>query len=1110
VLFYDVVVGYKIIVGLKETNMATVLGTIDHGGDGNVVLLALINAKENTNLVMSDFVFSDPEIPSEINPIRNTKIKLIPKAASGYYGVKTIYYNRVHLSELGAVTIEKGSAINLVDLLPSINTKYGVYIKPSDVVDYRLPSVGTSQDIVVTLDFTSTSVVFYSSEQMTLEGSSLDPEFILDTMLSGSTKRDLSNSLLGSNLSVVDSFTLGIDIYGSKETHKDNFLNSDLNLSAFNDRVVDKETKIENIYPFVHLWKNGTLTYGVTYHGLVLSTSNSAELWTVVSKIPEPARNLSGNLTDATCNVTNVVSNSTGVFAIVKQGTSYKLYKGSVLGLDWSASTHNLNTLNVFKPTNTALKVSHLDIHGNTISVVVGGPRTAVLNNTTYSLPLVETLNFETGVLSIKSLSSIAIGNNSFVLGDNTNSLNKFSFLSSSLLSVYGIIKGANTPAIIVYDLSSTGTASLVCNGALSFNELDNGLAYINSYSINLVNNTNAFIDVIEIPIKIRKASPDLYYFTDNPTLEDSWYWTYGVRVYHSIRIGSNRRAWNETDFTLASGQHPQQLIINNTLGKRLFHAQLSDSIFGFRFTWNSSIQDYQVQKDHLFTVESKHLYNGIGNIAGGEYHPVVIVENINGIYNDLYGNLPIVGTGFDYSFSLTKGTEKNWALGLASNQVLSTSDNFSYPKFFNSPPLALFSDQFNVYALLDKNKGIAKSVDGGVTWTGFGQSKLIGKRDSSNSITNNGVISVTSLKLLPSNFKNAVIENSVITLETKFNADLPVVSFENNTLVTSKVNITNHGLVNFSENLLEISDRYSTPLLVTTTGSVSFNVLSDLNYASVHAWDCTSTPGVVQQFGIINQYLTSSISQTNVSPYVINSSKTIVPVTATNRVKHLELNFLVSGYEVLNGNRNYYLFASRTTNGTTTQLELPLTLGVPGLVNFIPEIGMHIWDNLETDYVPYVFYSAKRFLLTGRLDSNKSFNFYSQTPNIPSNNNNDLIPVPMFNSNRKDYLFLQKGNGIFKLVYNYDPGTNESLLTLVRLFDISAWEDQTWDFSSGTIKGTGPVLAPLISVSRQSAELMNEGYSFFESGEDFTPSITGIYETGSPTITGIYVPSGP
>ena len=145
------------------------LGTIDIGGDGKEILLEAIKRKYNYNLDKNDVAFSDPELVTTPSPTHNSFIYIGPKAESGYYGIKKIYYNRIHVSELGRIRIAKGTATKVSELLPAINLKYGILVKNEDIFDEVLPTLGPGQtEIDVTFKFRDTSIVFYGGSKITL------------------------------------------------------------------------------------------------------------------------------------------------------------------------------------------------------------------------------------------------------------------------------------------------------------------------------------------------------------------------------------------------------------------------------------------------------------------------------------------------------------------------------------------------------------------------------------------------------------------------------------------------------------------------------------------------------------------------------------------------------------------------------------------------------------------------------------------------------------------------------------------------------------------------------------------------------------------------------
>lgn len=142
------------------------VGTIDLGGDGREILLSMVNDQEGLNLSLNDFEFENPVLASTPDPIRNTVIKMVPKASSGYYGKRTIWYNRIHISDIGIIIVERGTATRVSHLLDKINEKYGIFIAPEDIIDAVLPAPGDTEEIHI--NFAPNSIVFYGGQKIVL------------------------------------------------------------------------------------------------------------------------------------------------------------------------------------------------------------------------------------------------------------------------------------------------------------------------------------------------------------------------------------------------------------------------------------------------------------------------------------------------------------------------------------------------------------------------------------------------------------------------------------------------------------------------------------------------------------------------------------------------------------------------------------------------------------------------------------------------------------------------------------------------------------------------------------------------------------------------------
>ena len=170
------------IPNLNNSSEVIVFGTIDAGNDGHLILLQMLKAHDPRNYILSDFVFStpvaltgqetvvdiitDPSTGLKTAIIRNTRIFLTPKAGSGMYGPKIVYYDRIHASDLLAITVTKGTSTSIYDILTKVNIKTGLGIKQEDVQDGPLPAADSTGLITVTFDFKPTSVVFYGTAKI--------------------------------------------------------------------------------------------------------------------------------------------------------------------------------------------------------------------------------------------------------------------------------------------------------------------------------------------------------------------------------------------------------------------------------------------------------------------------------------------------------------------------------------------------------------------------------------------------------------------------------------------------------------------------------------------------------------------------------------------------------------------------------------------------------------------------------------------------------------------------------------------------------------------------------------------------------------------------------
>ena len=110
----------------------------------NEKIQARFNAKRTeANLPVVDFTgynMSLPEAYSGPQSTSNTLIYATPLAASNNLGRLKMFLNRLALSAAVGMSVKRGSATRVVQLLPQLSLELGVSLLPEDVVDDQLPA----------------------------------------------------------------------------------------------------------------------------------------------------------------------------------------------------------------------------------------------------------------------------------------------------------------------------------------------------------------------------------------------------------------------------------------------------------------------------------------------------------------------------------------------------------------------------------------------------------------------------------------------------------------------------------------------------------------------------------------------------------------------------------------------------------------------------------------------------------------------------------------------------------------------------------------------------------------------------------------------------------
>ena len=127
-------------------------------------LVNLYNKRMKLDLKPDDVDFSTP-IRAQPGQTYNTLVTISPKTHVMAIGNCKVAYNRVHVSRLGVISVDKGDAVTTHDLLQKIRDKYDLALTQEDVEDTVIDPFlqGT---IVLSIQFKPTSVMYYGGAEI--------------------------------------------------------------------------------------------------------------------------------------------------------------------------------------------------------------------------------------------------------------------------------------------------------------------------------------------------------------------------------------------------------------------------------------------------------------------------------------------------------------------------------------------------------------------------------------------------------------------------------------------------------------------------------------------------------------------------------------------------------------------------------------------------------------------------------------------------------------------------------------------------------------------------------------------------------------------------------
>ena len=1082
----------------------TLLGTIDAGGEGKAVLLAALNQALGKNFTLSEFTFSDPEAITIPTPTRNTMIKLAPLAASGYYGVRKVYYNRIHVSELGQIVVSRGAATRVSDLLAQINEKYGVYIQPTDIYDGLLPAeVSGETEVQVTLNFRPSSIIFYGGVQIIL--GSNDPNssggsgggtvlpFAGETMLFTTQATKQLPLVSFDETYIIDPFSCYID--GDKTRKRFASVldeTGDPTFERYFKRTYqasewDWREKKELI---VFSWRNTiNEVFAINIYGDVFKAALNGLSWTFVSNALGITYNTFNDVEQSqdfrpVVHVGRVPTGEVYVVCAVP-GTAFYVRKTTDDGATWA------EVYGVGVTENQGYNIGGYEagaVHYED-SIVHGGKLWTIVHSTnpynekpgsTSAGPAVECLDLTTFAMDYFTLGEV-FAKYSMLNFDIVHGESRFTFVTpeNDLVAfprVAGLARLSNSSrmVLIMYNKNGDGyEAEIIGNANLSRELIDDNNRFISAYSIPLQKDETLSLDVIELGCRVptNTLPYETYAMGVRERTQDAFK-VHGVKVYTSVRGGTARNAWVESNVSLGDGSAHKRVLINTASKRMHYVAQPENALARMRFIEDNTIAGFRASADVSITLDKHSGFSTLSGHGAGIYSNPVILETLNTSYGlTEFLDEESTKTPINYSF-IVRDQQNNykWLVSELPNSPLQERTFSREYSFIGKIPLMVASNGADLITWSQFSNGIFRTGDAGNTWELSGQTEVFYNQNMSDKPERN-ILGMAEIAVKPELFKTGSFINDDSVIDIQFTEIAKVT--DSQTLEFDKVVSLNDRVLFLNNGIPDASNRgydYQSPL-----GGYGVNFYGAYAPKKLLAWESDSTTNVA--IGV------SMITTDNTQPYGVLSGRAnysaniendFVVIDINNKVKFLDIAQIVYGYRMVSGNE-VHMLKLVDNFGVVTTIEL-FGGSNPALNTFKPKAAFGLWESADANYVPYIYYDDKKILLLSRLREDGTFTNTIHLISVPADNGGALDIVPMFNANRREYYFAQQSNGIFKLNYTYNTLTKTAVLTLNRVFTLNGIA-VGMTIVSGTVRELPVVIeptVPLIPTFQSNGTLIN------------------------------------
>lgn len=1116
------------------------LGTIDAGGRGDELLVRAINATEGSNFSLTDFAFGEPEPVTGVpNPTHNTKIILAPYAATGYYGARTIYYNRIHANRLPAIIVPWAGERYLSDLLVKIGERYGIYIEAGDIEDGQVPTPPNGEtNVKVTLTFKPSSIIFYSSVEIQVGQNDptgdtsiiedfaanivlVNDESYLIPVISPTGEEDRNDDAFTyQNFStlVVDRYPNrqhdvmpGLEFFG-KNTK--GMARRRLGQLANIDGVSDKTAAgimLEANVPFVGMWMDGDgISYGITPAGEVFSMTSKGTEWKFAGNpmgyplvTPFDIRNAYRKVnvkavTQSVDGKVHVVALTTAgapaVFQVpVKANTPASqiaittvrslamaaVHWPYIVVIDFQVTADRVGLIIDFNRTKFRNKMGSNDIEypsdsptGTTLPSV----ELFVINgdNSYYSLVEKEVVGGGIDITNITIEDGSAFGNRIH----RRHALRNFCFISSSVaspvLDIAGVVIGSKNWNIypVVYRQQAGGgyQIQVIPNANIGLSEFGDFDFSVAAYRIQIPNGmvrqgtadvNNAYLEVIECLAPVASDNYSSLFDKYQAKRQNGWL-SYGVCSWSTVATSATvNNGWNFSSYELPGDEEPYYVTLHGTAGRQFMVVQSGTAVTRTRMVQTVGATKFKAEIGFsvgLSASKGSKSFVGQASAILQPWAPVLDVDTKFTVAPVIVATPP---ASVRYSFIARNASDqRSWLVQTHGAQAPVIKTIPITNQYLGKAPLATMACDSSLLVLTENGNGVYESSDNGYTWNEFismsaevrtkGTSWYNTEKISSFSKVRYDEKNLREGVYMASNVSNA-IKGSMVAIELDLVANVQVVKADS-------VNVSD--TLSMSGNFLMKSYGHDDNRDLFLQRN-SANLLSQWSPMKMLAWDSDadgnfSTAGYFTDPEVVPTIPFNDNHQMDNYTYGIPGEL----VDFSRDVNYLGYRQWVLMKETNGGNEHWKL---HFTNAVAPEKTIDLFGGVGAYSSFKPKVSFHLWD-FEVpggNYIPYVFVDNNRVLILERVQQDGTFGTTLASMTIPGDNGQELVPVRMYTANRRDYLFFQKGNGIFKIDYLFRSLAEPSEVTLTRVSSLASTDMNALEIISGCIVGIPAANAP-------------------------------------------------